>query len=244
MAIKKRYGFVIDVSRCIDCRACLVSCRVENSVPEDHTRIWVRDLGVEGEFPNLKQTFVPYNCMHCEEPPCTEVCTSGATYKDPENGLIQIDQEACIGCGLCLPACPYNVRYLNPETGKADKCNGCIQRVEQGLQPACVQTCVGDARTFGDLNDPNSDVSIALKNAKRVQRLATDDVDTGPNIYYINGDVMQASLLPREPSYASAETFWRKVAIPAVVAGVGLSFLGQAVFFAKQLVDGEKDFEE
>mgnify|MGYP001592732642 FL=1 len=60
MAIKKRYGFVIDVSRCIDCRACLVSCKVENSVPEDHTRIWVRDLGVEGEFPNLKQTFVPY----------------------------------------------------------------------------------------------------------------------------------------------------------------------------------------
>lgn len=243
MPDKKRYAFVIDVSRCIDCRACLVACRVENRVPEKQTRIWVRDLGVEGEFPALRQTFVPYNCMHCDEPPCVDVCTSGATFKDEDTGLVTIDQDACIGCALCLPACPYDARTIDPERGVADKCNGCVQRVEQGLQPACVQTCVGDARMFGDLNDPASEVSIALKSAKTVQRLATETVNTGPNVYYINGDVMQASLLPHEPVYTGAETFFRKVAVPAVLAGVGLSLLGQAAAFGKQLVDGEEEFE-
>ncbi len=240
----KRYAFVIDVSRCIDCRACLVSCRVENKVPAGHTRIWVKDLGVEGTYPSLSQTFVPYNCMHCDEPPCVDVCTSGATYKDQETGLVQIDQAACIGCGLCVSACPYSARYLDEQRGVADKCSGCVQRLERGQQPACVQTCVGDARLFGDLNDPNSAVSVALKDARSVQRLATDGVNTGPNIYYINGEVMRAELLPREPAYTAAESFWRKVAIPAVAAGVGLAFLGQAAAFGKQLLDGEKDFEE
>jgi tetrathionate reductase subunit B len=79
MAPKKRYGFVIDVSRCIDCRACQVACSVENRVPMNHTRIWVQDLGVQGVYPALQRSFVPYNCMHCEHPPCTEVCVSGAT---------------------------------------------------------------------------------------------------------------------------------------------------------------------
>ncbi len=244
MATKQHYAFVIDVSRCIDCRACLVACRVENSVPSGHTRNWVKDQGVQGEYPKLSQMFVPYNCMHCDEPPCVAVCPSGATYKDPDNGLVQIDQKACIGCGLCIPACPYSARYLDEQRGVADKCNGCIQRVEQGQLPACVQTCVGDARMFGDLNDPASTVSVALKNAKSVQRLVTDQVSTGPNIFYINGDVQQASLLPRLPGYTTAETFWRRVAVPAVAAGVALAFLGQAGAFAKQLLDGEHDFEE
>jgi tetrathionate reductase subunit B len=244
MATKKHYAFVIDVSRCIDCRACLVACRVENAVPPGHTRNWVKDLGVQGDFPSLSQTFVPYNCMHCDQPPCVEVCPSGATYKDTDTGLVQIDQKACIGCGLCIPACPYSARYLDEQRGVADKCNGCIQRVEQGQQPACVQTCVGDARMFGDLNDPDSRVSVALKNARTMQRLATEQVNTGPNVYYINGDVQQAALLPHQPGYTTAETFWRKVVVPAVAAGVGLAFLGQAGSFAKQLLDGEKDFED
>ena len=147
----KKYVFVIDPRRCIDCRACLVSCRAENDVPIPNTRIWVYDQGVIGEFPNLAQQFVPYNCMHCDEPPCVEACPSQATYKRKADGIVVIDQEACIGCGLCLPACPYHVRYLNPQTGKADKCNACLQRTEQGEAPACVATCVGGSRLFGDL---------------------------------------------------------------------------------------------
>ena len=188
MPQKKRYGFVIDVERCIDCRACLVACSVENKVPMDHTRIWVHDLGLKGEFPDLERTFVPYNCMHCENPPCVDVCVSGATYKDPENGLVLVDQEACIGCGFCVEACPYDSRYLDEERGVMDKCNACLQRVEVGQKPACVTTCLGGSRMFGDLNDPASEVSIALKNARGIQRLdyEKDGHDTDPNIYFIN----------------------------------------------------------
>ncbi len=92
--------------------------------------------------------------MHCDNPPCTEVCVSGATYKDQDSGLVLVDQEACIGCGFCVDACPYSVRYLDEKRGVVDKCNACVQRLEVGLQPACVATCLGKVRMFGDLNDP------------------------------------------------------------------------------------------
>lgn len=252
MATIKKYGFVIDISRCIDCRACLVACSVENKVPVDHTRIWVHDLKVQGEFPLLSRTFVPYNCMHCEHPPCTEVCVSRATFKDPQTGLVLVDQEACIGCGYCVDACPYSARYLDKKRGVVDKCNGCIQRVEIGLQPACVATCLGGSRMFGDLNDPQSEVSLALKNAGSVLRLdyESSDVDTDPNIYYINYQGMEnpieanGQLLPHPPQYTLSQVGWKKVAVPVMAAAVGGAFLVQAVFFTKQLIEGEKEYEE
>jgi len=246
MAEKKRYGFVIDVSRCIDCRACLVACSVENQVPMDHTRIWVHDLGVKGEYPNLERTFAPYYCMHCEHPPCIEVCVSGATYKDPDNGLVLVDQDACIGCGYCVEACPYDARYLDEARGVVDKCTGCIQRLEVGMQPACVATCVGGSRMFGDFNDPNSEVSIALKNARSVQKLdyEKDGHDTDPNIFYINGDVLDSSILPRDPVYTVSEQGWKKVLVPAIFTAIGGAFMVQATYFTKQLLEGEKEFEE
>ena len=258
MTYKNHYAFVIDVSRCIDCRACMVACSVENNVPMDHTRIWVHDQQVQGTWPSLSREFVPYNCMHCDNPPCTEVCVSGATYKDATTGLVLVDQEACIGCGYCVDACPYGARYIDPKRGVVDKCTACVQRLEQGLQPACVATCVGKARMFGDLNDPNSEVSVALREAKSVTRLdyVKDGKDTDPNIFYLNmaatdqilvsdpfGQVVQKTL-PRDPHYTIAEEGWKKVAIPLIAAAMGGTFLVQAVFFTKQLVEGEKEFED
>jgi tetrathionate reductase subunit B len=273
MAYKPHYAFVIDVARCIDCRACLVACSVENHVPMSNTRIWVQDLGIRGEYPALQRAFVPYNCMHCDHPPCTEVCVSGATYKDPNNGLVLVDQEACIGCGFCVDACPYQVRYLDKERGVVDKCNACAQRLERGISPACVSTCVGKSRLFGDLNDPNSEAAQALKNARSILRLdyEKDGQDTDPNIYYINMPesmiietegasaevlaiemppdgrqplVSQAGMLPQDPQYSLAETGWKKVAVPLIGAAIAGSFLVQAVFFTKQLIEGEKEFED
>ncbi len=258
MPTKNHYAFVIDVARCIDCRACLVACSVENNVPMDHTRIWVYDQGVQGTWPDLTRTFVPYNCMHCDNPPCTEVCVSGATYKDATTGLVLVDQEACIGCGYCVQACPYGARYIDQARGVVDKCTACVQRLEVGLQPACVATCVGKARMFGDLNDPASEASIALGTAKSVTRLDVESngTDTNPNIFYVNlpethsivandplGQVPQASL-PRPPQYTIAEEGWKKVAIPLLAVAMGATFLVQAVFFTKQLLEGEKQFEE
>ena len=248
MTQTNRYAFVIDVSRCIDCRACLAACSIENNVPNNHTRIWVKDPGLQGEFPNLKRTFVPYNCMHCENPPCTEVCVSGATFKDPVSGLVLVDQEACIGCGYCVEACPYDVRYIDEKRGVVDKCNACEQRLVVGLQPACVATCLGASRIFGDLNDPNSEASVALRNAKTVKTLdieVREGRDTEPQIYFINGVVEQESVVPRKgPQYTWTEEGWRQVLVPAVAAGVGLAFAGQAVMFSRQLMRGENEFED
>jgi tetrathionate reductase subunit B len=211
-----------------------------------HTRIWVKDLGIKGEYPQLLRTFVPYNCMHCENPPCVDVCVSSATYKDPNNGLVLVDQEACIGCGFCVEACPYGARYLDEKRGVVDKCTGCIQRVEVGQQPACVATCVGGSRKFGDFNDPDSEVSIALKNARTIQRLdyEKNGIDTEPNIFFINGDVLESSILPHDPHYTLAEEGWKKVLVPAILAGIAGAFTVQAAYFTKQLVEGEKEFEE
>lgn len=252
MAVIKKYGFVIDISRCIDCRACLVACSAENVVPMDHTRIWVHSPEIQGEFPHLSKAFIPYNCMHCDNPPCTEVCVSQATYKDPANGLVLVDQEACIGCGYCVEACPYEARYLDKQRGVVDKCNGCVQRVQVGLQPACVATCLGGSRLFGDLNDPDSEVSQALKNASNVLRLEFDDgkVDTDPNIYYINYVGMTDPLalpdkiLPNPPDYTLSQVGWKKILAPLMTAAVGGAFLVQAAYFTKQLIEGEKEFEE
>jgi tetrathionate reductase subunit B len=257
MATKRRYGFVIDLARCIDCRACLVACSVENNVPMNHTRIWVHDLGVQGQYPELTRAFVPWNCMHCEHPPCTEVCVSGATYKDEETGLVLVDQDACIGCRFCVDACPYGVRYTDERRGVVDKCNACLQRIEVGLQPACVATCVGGSRMFGDLNDPASEVSKALKEAKVIHRIdyEKNKVDTDPNIYFINGNLGESITIanpvmiednryPRDPRYSIAEEGWKKLLVPLITAGIGASFLIQAIYFSKQLIEGEKEFDE
>jgi Fe-S-cluster-containing dehydrogenase component len=190
--------------------------------------------------------------MHCDHPPCTEVCVSRATYKDPENGLVLVDQEACIGCGYCVEACPYNARYLNKKRGVVDKCNGCVQRLAVGMPPACVSTCVGGSRMFGDLNDPLSEVSLALRDATSVLRLDYEDdrIDTDPNIYYINYQGMenplsvQGTTLPHQPQYTLSQVGWKKVLTPLMAAAVGGAFLVQAVYFTKQLIEGEKEFEE
>jgi tetrathionate reductase subunit B len=224
----------------------------------EHTRIWVHDQQVQGTWPNLSRTFIPFNCMHCDNPPCTEVCVSGATYKDAVSGLVLVDQEACIGCGFCVEACPYGVRYIDQVRGVVDKCNACAQRLEIGLEPACVATCVGKSRMFGDLNVSNSEVSVALRNASSVVRLDYEQgrTDTDPNIYYLNlpqtdsiqssdpfGQVAQATL-PRDPHYTVSEEGWKKLAIPLMAVAMGSAFLVQAIFFIKQLVEGEKEFED
>jgi tetrathionate reductase subunit B len=257
MPKKNHYAFVIDVSRCIDCRACMVACSVENNVPMNHTRIWVHDQGLQGKWPNLTRAFFPYNCMHCDQPPCTTVCISGATYKDSVSGLVLVDQEACIGCGFCVEACTYGVRYLNEKRGVVDKCNACTQRLEVGLQPACVATCVGKSRMFGDLNDPNAEVVLALKNAKSIVQLDYDKngVDSDPNIYYINAPQVSSivtgdnfgqmhGIMPRDPHYTFSEEGWKKLLIPLMGTAIGAGLLVQAIFFTKQLIEGEKEFDE
>ena len=204
-----RYGMVIDTVKCIGCHACSVSCRIANNVPDNTW--WCRVLtdGGEnmdtpaGEFPNLTKSYISLSCQHCENPACTRVCPVGATYKDPETGVVRQDYDKCIGCRMCMAACPYTgVRSFNWDepkyhigfaTGDADvpahqkhvveKCTFCYQRLARGEKPACMELCIGRARYFGDFDDPESEVSKLI--AKRNYKQLLPSEGTQPNCYYL-----------------------------------------------------------
>ncbi len=182
----KQYGMVIDVRRCIGCHACTVACKSEFGVPIGVNRSWV-EYTEKGTYPNVGRSFLPRLCNHCSEPPCVGVCPTGATYRRDQDGIVVVDDGLCIGCKYCILACPYDARFLNPVTGYADKCDFCIHRVSQGLEPSCVNTCVGGARIFGDLADPDSAVSKLI--AKNQVTVLRREMGTLPNVYYIGADL-------------------------------------------------------
>lgn len=180
----KRYGMVIDLRKCIGCSACTVSCKSENEVPLGVNRTWVRDVEV-GTFPNVTRHFLPLLCNQCENPVCVRNCPVGATYKR-EDGITVINSDECIGCRYCIASCPYGVRFISPVTNTAEKCDFCVHRVEKGLVPSCVNTCVGNARTFGDLNDPTSEVSKLI--SRTPTQLLKPEAGTEPRVFYIGAD--------------------------------------------------------
>lgn len=180
-----QYGMVIDTRRCIGCHACTVACKAEFDVPLGENRAWVEYVE-KGTYPNVSRNFLPRLCNHCSEPPCVPVCPTNATYKRPQDGIVVVDQGLCIGCKYCVLACPYDARFLNPVNGWADKCDFCIHRVSEGLDPSCVNSCVGGARIFGDLGDPKSDVSKLV--AKEPVTVLRQEMGTFPNVYYIGAD--------------------------------------------------------
>ncbi|NHZ72697.1 MAG: 4Fe-4S dicluster domain-containing protein [Aquificales bacterium] len=137
-----KYGFLIDVTHCIDCRACNVAYSVENEVSMNSTRIWMNGTGVVGEFPNLQSYTAPFHCMHCTDPSCVSACTVGALTRD-HDGIVQYDDDRCIGCRYCIYACPFQVPNidLNEQLPLIVKCDMCGDRLEEGEQPACAATC-------------------------------------------------------------------------------------------------------
>jgi len=153
----KHKAFIFDASRCIDCRACMVACSVENNIAMDKTRIWVAGLGVIGRFPELKLGTMVYHCMHCNEPDCLSACPVGA-YTKRDDGPVLYDPKKCIGCRYCMNACPFDVPHFDFDKGLIegafiDKCTLCPQRIDYGQEPACVTTCPTDALVFGERED-------------------------------------------------------------------------------------------
>jgi Fe-S-cluster-containing dehydrogenase component len=200
-----RYGLVIDLKRCVGCNACTIACKQKNSTPAGiyYGRVLIRETG---KYPLVHQEFQPILCMHCSEAPCVEVCPTGATQK-LDNGIVIVDQEKCIGCRYCMTACPYNARSFNysraqsffPQKeatlyeqtrqgehilGTVEKCDFCVDRVEAGELPACVETCPASARVFGDLDDPQSEVSQLI--AQRGGRQLRPEIGTDPSVYYLD----------------------------------------------------------
>ncbi len=204
---KVRYGMLIDTRRCIGCHACSVACKAEFDVPLGSTRSWVEYVE-KGIYPNVSRNFIPKLCNHCNYPPCVAVCPTGATWKRKEDGVVVVDPNICIGCKRCIQVCPYDARFLNPITGAADKCDFCLHRVSQGVAPACVETCIGRARIFGDLNDPESEISRLI--ASNPVQVLRPERGTAPNVYYIDLDHVDEHDVVHRDRYARVTTHRRQ----------------------------------
>ncbi|MCC6751094.1 MAG: 4Fe-4S dicluster domain-containing protein [Deltaproteobacteria bacterium] len=201
---KHYWVYVVDISKCIGCCACMRACRAENDVPEGYHRTWIEryrirkdgevliDVAQTGEhvFAEVKDEverayFVPKICNHCTASPCTQVCPVGASYQT-KDGVVLVDDKACVGCGYCVQACPYGTRYLHPTTRVADKCTLCYHRITRGEKPACVAMCPTGARMFGDLKNPDDPITRLLKDTRT--RFIKAELGTKPKCHYIGLD--------------------------------------------------------
>ena len=203
-ATEMRYGMVIDLRKCVGCNACTAACKQENVTPAGVYVSKVLQYEV-GDYPKARLRFLPMLCMHCKEPACVEACPTGASYRR-DDGLVLVDDEKCIGCRYCIMACPYEARTYNVREpreyfsgrgltpfeqsgygrhpkGSIEKCTFCAPRLAEGKEPACVATCPASARTFGDLDDPESDIARIVASGLAKPRLA--ELGTEPSVFYV-----------------------------------------------------------
>lgn len=151
----KQYAFVFDIGRCIGCETCTIACKLENDLAVGENWIKVQKLGDPAErpdrqkYPDLKMSFQPVTCMHCQNAPCIAACPDKAIARR-DDGIVLIDPARCTGCELCLPACPYTVIHFDKGRSLATKCNFCVHRVDQGEEPLCARECPVGAIHFGD----------------------------------------------------------------------------------------------
>lgn len=175
-----RYAMAIDTRKCVGCSDCVVACQTENKIPVGYCRDWVSET-VEGSYPNLAIELRSERCNHCENAPCVRCCPTGAS-QVVEGGIVITEPDECIGCGACIESCPYDARYTHPE-GYVDKCTFCLHRVKEGQQPACVSVCPTNCMYFGDLDNPNSEISKILKTRKT--KTLAPEAGTDPHIFYL-----------------------------------------------------------
>ncbi|WP_172636000.1 DMSO/selenate family reductase complex B subunit [Photobacterium profundum] len=153
----KQYGFYIDSSKCTGCKTCQLSCKDNKDldIGVNYRRIyeyaggnWIKDGDTFRQ--DVYSYYLSIACNHCDEPACTKVCPSGAMHKR-EDGFVIVDEDVCIGCKYCEMACPYGAPQYNEEKGHMTKCDGCYERVGQGLEPICVGSCPLRALEFGPI---------------------------------------------------------------------------------------------
>lgn len=203
-----RLAIAIDKRRCIGCNTCSIACKMQNNIPDG--MLWNRVLtegcelydDAQGSYPNLTRTYVPIACQHCDNAACERACPTGATYTD-DKGRVQIDYDKCIGCRMCMAACPYNARVFNwsdparstgfsygdkevpvRSKGVMEKCTLCKERTDRGEEPMCVHCCPADARIYGDLDDPDSQISKIIREHNAYVLLP--EKGTQPKIHYYN----------------------------------------------------------
>jgi len=198
-----RYGFVIDQNRCIGCHACTVACKEEHNIAVGVNRTWVKYIE-KGHYPDTRRHFAVLRCNHCDDAPCIEICPTVALFRRPD-GIVDFDNERCIGCKSCMQACPYDALYIDPERNTAAKCNFDASRVDMGYKPACEVVCPTQAILSGDLDDPNSQISKRIALEKVSVRKA--EKGTKPKLFYVgvDGDLLNPTMMEPQSSHFWAE---------------------------------------
>lgn len=182
----KRYGFIINQEKCLGCYTCVIACKMEHQIDKGSYMSLETEGGnyrdtPGGTYPRFTMHFRPQACMHCEKPPCLEVCPTGGIVKR-EDGIVLITEESCTGCGLCVEACPYQAIKLAPEEQVAKKCDMCVERVDKGQIPFCALCCEGEAILFGNIKDSAEYASQFL--TQNTVRVFKEECGTSPAVYY------------------------------------------------------------
>jgi Fe-S-cluster-containing dehydrogenase component len=250
--LARQLALVIDLNVCVGCHACVTSCKQWNASGSAGPLTDENPYGVEptGTFFNRVQTWeagsypatdtihFPKSCLHCEDPPCVPVCPTGASYKRKEDGIVLVDYDKCIGCKYCAWACPYGARELDEQRQVMTKCTLCVDRIYDELlppedrKPACVKACPTGARLFGDVKDPESEVSQVIR--ERGGYALMPEWDTRPANHYLPRQVTPAAVSgePRSaaaaPDASASAAPGRKAGIPGTVSTAAGSSDGQA----------------
>ena len=175
-----RLAMAIDTRKCVGCSDCTLACQMENRVPVGYARSWVAEI-VKGQYPETSMELRSERCNHCDNSPCVRCCPTGASHQ-LDSGTVLIDKDKCIGCGACIASCPYDARFVHPD-GYADKCTFCDHLVKEGKDPACVDVCPTRCMYFGDIDDPESEISGVVQ--RREWKTLIPEAGTKPQIYYL-----------------------------------------------------------
>jgi Fe-S-cluster-containing dehydrogenase component/formate-dependent nitrite reductase membrane component NrfD len=196
-----RYGFVIDQNRCIGCHACTVACKEEHNIAIGVNRTWVKYVE-KGSYPDTRRHFAVLRCNHCDDAPCIEICPTVALFRRAD-GIVDFDNQRCIGCKSCMQACPYDALYIDPDRNTAAKCNFDASRIEMGYTPACEVVCPTQAILSGDLDDPASAISKRIALDKVTVR--KPEKGTKPKLFYvgIDGDLLSPVMMEQQTAH-----FW------------------------------------
>lgn len=258
-------GMLVDVTKCIGCRSCMVACKQWNKLPMDKTTF-------EGSYQNLPdRTFTTWRlvefqevkeasgqnnwqmnwhmlshaCMHCNDAPCVKACPVPGAMEQSTTGYVTVDQEKCIGCKYCMVACPFNIPKFNEVSQTVAKCTFCPARVDNGLTTACSKACPTGCITFGKRDElvaaAKARVTLMKERYPSVQTYGIDAYGgKGTNVIYVLKEKPEFYGLPKEPS-TDAVMVWKDVVKPLTGLGLGATLIG---LVAHAALRGRDDYRE
>ncbi len=222
------YAFLLDMSRCIGCEACVVACKTGNQLDVGTQYIHLIEH-TSGTFPNLTGGFQNHRCYHCKNAACVAVCPTGALFK--QDGLTRLNASACSGCGYCVQSCPYGVPEM--QHGRATKCDGCAATVAGGEVPWCVQTCPAQALTYDTRENIVAAARArvdAIKDRYPNAQVYGETQAGGLGLILVLPDDPETLDIPIDPPPVPGVTdMWKKVIQPASMGATAVAAVGAAV---------------